>query len=217
MTLVAENLQLKTENQELRNQVIYLTQELNQLKRMVFGQSSERSKTLYYDNGQMKLFEDEHVVEKVEVKKLKVKAHDKVKARKKPKRNILPANLPRESQTINPEGIDPNQCIQIGEDISETLAYKPGEIYVKRIIRPRLISQGKEDTLETAKAVMQAPIRPRLIPRGIVDESLIAHKYLEWLIRKTVTEKITDQALSWLPHKLSPKNREKFIIKQNGV
>lgn len=71
MTLVAENLQLKTENQELRNQVIYLTQELNQLKRMIFGQSSERRKTLYFDNGQIKLFEDEKEEQvKPEVKKI---------------------------------------------------------------------------------------------------------------------------------------------------
>src|SRR5690606_41941311 len=95
MTLEAQNLQLITENIELKSRVAFLTHEPNQLKRMVFGQSSERSKTLYYDNSQMKLFEDAHVVEKVEVQKSKVKAHDNVKARKKPKRNILPANQPR--------------------------------------------------------------------------------------------------------------------------
>jgi len=176
MTLVAENLQLKTENQELRNQVIYLTQELNQLKRMMFGQSSERSKTLYFDNGQIKLFEDEKEEQvKAEVKKIKVKAHDKAKVRKSPKRHILPDHLPRKQQIINPQGVDADQCTKIGEDITEILAYIPGALYVKQIIRPRLVAREKEDSLPTETTVLQASIPPRLIPRGIVDESLIVH------------------------------------------
>src|SRR5690606_32997775 len=40
-------------------------------------------------------------------------------------------------------------------------------------------------TPETTKAVMQAPIPPRLIPRGIVDESLIAHIIVEKFLYHT--------------------------------
>ena len=129
--------------------------------------------TLYYDNGQMKLFEDEPVAQKPEEKKIKVRSHDKVKSRKQPKRHILPANLPRESETILPEGVAEERCVKIGEDITEILAYKPGTIYVKQIIRPRLVEQTEDESTENK--VIQAAIPPRLIPRGIVDESLIAH------------------------------------------
>lgn len=169
----AENLRLKTENQELGNKIAILKHELEQIRRMMFGKSSERSKGLYYDNGQMNLFEDEPEADKPEVKKVQVRSHDKVKTRKNPKRNILPAHLPREIETILPEGIDEDEYVKIGEDITEVLVYTPGEFYVKRTIRPRLASKAADNSSEAA--VVQASIPPRLIPRGMVDESLIAH------------------------------------------
>lgn len=42
----AENLRLKTENQELGNKIAILKHELEQIRRMMFGKSSERSKGL---------------------------------------------------------------------------------------------------------------------------------------------------------------------------
>lgn len=185
MTSEAENTLLKTEIQELKRELLYVGHELDQLKQMIFGSRSERSKTLYYNNGQLKLFQEEQPAEKPEARKIKVRSHEKVKIRKKPKRAIFPADLPREDQTLHPEGVDEDQHQKIGEDITEILAYKPGEIYIKRIIRPRWVPITKEDSDETQKAVLQETIPPRLIPKGMVDESLVAHIIEEKFLHHT--------------------------------
>ncbi|MBK7097938.1 MAG: hypothetical protein IPH58_05760 [Sphingobacteriales bacterium] len=45
-----------------------------------------------------------------------------------------------------------NKVNKIGEDISETLAYKPCEVYVKKIIRPRLIDKATGRNMQSAGA-----------------------------------------------------------------
>ncbi len=48
----------------------------------------------------------------------------------------LPEHLRREEEIIEPEGIDEN-WVRIGEEVTEQLEHKPGELYVRRIIRPK--------------------------------------------------------------------------------
>jgi len=62
----------------------------------------------------------------------------------------------------------------IGKDVTEILAYQPASVYVKEIIRPRMVDKSQEDL-----GVFQAPIPPRIVPRGMVDESLIAEMISE--------------------------------------
>src|SRR5690625_7534413 len=106
MTLEAENTRLRTENEELKKQLVYISHELDQLKKMVFGRRSERSKTLYYDNGQQSLFEDDELPAEEEPKKVKTHIRQKVKTGNKPKRIIFPADLTREDKILNPKGIE---------------------------------------------------------------------------------------------------------------
>ncbi len=54
--------------------------------------------------------------------------------RKQPVRLPLPEHLRREEEIIEPEGIDEN-WVRIGEEVTEQLEHKPGELYVRRIIR----------------------------------------------------------------------------------
>src|SRR5690625_7903145 len=135
MTLEAENTRLRTENEELKKQLVYISHELDQLKKMVFGRWSERSKTLYYDNGQQSLFEDDELPAEEEPKKVKTHIRQKVKTGNKHKRIIFTADLPREDQILNPEGIEEERYEKIGADNTEIQAYKPGNIFVTRIIR----------------------------------------------------------------------------------
>jgi transposase len=50
-------------------------------------------------------------------------------------RNGFPDTLRREEQILYPEGIDLSTARKIGEDVSETLAFKPGELFVKKVVR----------------------------------------------------------------------------------
>jgi len=185
MTLEAENTRLRTENEELKKQLVYISHELDQLKKMVFGRRSERSKTLYYDNGQQSLFKDDELPAEEEPKKVKTHIRQKVKTGNKPKRIIFPADLPREDQILNPEGIEEDRYEKIGEDITEILAYQPGNIFVKRIIRPRWALKNEEKSEEHQKTILQENIPPRLISRGLVDESLVAHIIEEKILHHT--------------------------------
>src|SRR5690625_7390697 len=127
MTLEAENTRLRTENEELKKQLVYISHELDQLKKMVFGRRSERSKTLYYDNGQQTLFKDDELPAEEEPKKVKTHIRHKVKTGNKPKRIIFPADLPRQDQILNPEGIEEERYELIGQYITELMPYQPGK------------------------------------------------------------------------------------------
>jgi transposase len=91
-------------------------------------------------------------------------------------RGELPAHLPREiviidvpeAEKVLPDGT-PRPVI--GHEVSETVAYEPGRVYVKQTQRPKYGSPvGAEE-----HGVVIAPVPERLVPRCLADESLLAH------------------------------------------
>lgn len=165
--------EVRKENTALKTENALLKEENAQLKKLLFSSKRERFKGVG-DPQQTELFEQEkkevpkdEAVQLVEVKK------KTAKKKKGVKRNVFPTHLRREETTIYPEGAT-EQLTKIGEDITEILAYTPASIYVKKTIRPRLV-----DTKDENQGVVQAPIPLRLIPKGMVDESLIAQIIVE--------------------------------------
>ena len=84
------------------------------------------------------------------------------KEKKQPVRLPLPDDLRREIEIIEPEGIDEN-WLRIGEEITELLEHKPGELYVRRIIRPkyalkRTLQQGQADEQENQQNIRIAAL-----------------------------------------------------------
>lgn len=141
---------------------------------MIYSSKRERYKPAS-DPGQTELFEQgELSVEEVEiVEQVVVKKGIKKPTKKQSNRNIFPSSLRREEIIILPLG-DTENLVQIGQDVTEILAYVEASLLVKRIIRPRLANKAKED-----EGVLQAPIPPRIVPKGMVDESLIAQIIVE--------------------------------------
>ncbi len=92
-----------------------------------------------------------------------------------PKRVSIPEDLRREVEIIEPEGID-EAWVKIGEEITEILEYKPGEVYVRRIVRPKYALKEQEDRSEKEDqkqiTIAQLPLLP--IPRGNAGSSLLA-------------------------------------------
>lgn len=112
----------------------------------------------------------------------------KPKKEGKPVRVALPEDLRREVEVIEPEGIDENWT-RIGQEITETLELKPGELFVRQIVRPKYVlnKQLQEDQGIAGIALAQENIKiaklPMLpIPRSNAGASLLAHllvnKYL---------------------------------------
>jgi transposase len=100
--------------------------------------------------------------------------------KKQPVRLTLPEDLRREEEIIEPEGIDEN-WVRIGEEVTEQLEHKPGEIYVRRIIRPKYalkkdlqVQQELEMDGSLSKTVMIAPLPLLPLPRSNAGASLLA-------------------------------------------
>ncbi len=79
------------------------------------------------------------------------------KEKKKPVRLPLPEDLRREEEVIEPEGIDEN-WVRIGEEVTEVLEFKPGEIYVRKIIRPKYAAKPKLQLTEEESSVRTAAL-----------------------------------------------------------
>ena len=109
------------------------------------------------------------------------------KDKKQPVRLPLPQDLRREEEVIEPEGIDEN-WIRIGEEVTEVLEHKPGELFVRRIVRPKYalrkdLQQLREESEESTHKNLKIAALPLLpLPRSNAGASLLA----ELLIGKYV-------------------------------
>jgi len=100
------------------------------------------------------------------------------KEKKQPVRMPLPEHLRRETEVIEPEGIDEN-WIRINEEVTEVLNLKPGELYVRRIVRPvyalkKAFLQQNGNEQESGKCIHIAPLPNLPLSRSNADASLLA-------------------------------------------
>lgn len=154
---------LAVENRLLRQEITFLKEELAQLKRLIFGSKKERF--IPADSNQQSLFEEE----KVEVAPEKeTVTYEREKPAKKgnAKRLLLPAHLPRQEETIYPEGVDIDNCTKIGEKVTEVLEYTPGKFYVQKTVRP-VYKQHQE--------IVVAELPTQVIPSGNAGASVLAY------------------------------------------
>jgi len=145
-----------------------LTHENAVLKRLKFAAQSER-----FDAEQRSLLEEtldadlQAVSEEIERLKPEEAAP---RERQIPKRQPLPANLPRREVRHDPENTTCAcgcQMKRIGEDVAKKLDYVPGVFTVERHIR------GKWACADCEKLV-QAPVAPHVIDKGIPTAGLLA-------------------------------------------
>ena len=100
------------------------------------------------------------------------------KEKEQPVRTSLPEHLRRETEVIEPEGIDEN-WMRINVEVTEVLNLKPGELYVRRIERPvyalkkSLLLQNVEQ--ESGKNIRIASLPDNLpLKKSNADASLLA-------------------------------------------
>jgi transposase len=104
-------------------------------------------------------------------------------AKKQPVRLPLPDFLRREEEIIEPEGIDEN-WERIGEEITEILEHKPGELYVRRIVRPKYVlkknkqREAEENNQQAVQTIKTAPLPLMPLPRSNAGPSLLAELLL---------------------------------------
>ena len=154
-------------------QIEKLKVQLSRLRRMKFGQSSERIAEMA-DQLELTLedLEAEHAHALSAVAD-QAPTDAVAPAGRKPKREPLPAYLPRD-ETVHaaPDADGCSACggtmSKLGEDVTEVLEYVPGRFRVVRHVRPKLAC-GRCD------AFSQAPAPSLPIPRGRAGPNLLAH------------------------------------------
>lgn len=156
-----------------------LTAEIVRLRRVQFAARSEKM------NPEQRALFDEAIdadIAAVEAELESLRTPAAPKARKQPRRQVLPAHLPRVTTRHEPESCTCAACGEtlslIGEHVSEKLDCKPLEFFVRRDVHPQYGCR----TCETVTAV---PVAPAIIDRGIAAPGLIAQvliaKYLDHL------------------------------------
>jgi len=94
-----------------------------------------------------------------------------VEPRRQPKRQALPEHLQRVEHRHEPESTTcgcGQPMVRVGEDISEKLDIVPAQFFVHRHIR------GKW-ACKCCQALVQEPVEPHIIDKGMPAEGLIAH------------------------------------------
>jgi len=168
------------ENSNLKIDVQYYKHELDKLKRLIFGQTSERYVSNTSNENQLSL-SLEITVRPAEEKQTETVAYTRTKPNNNKElshgRSPLPENLPRQEITIEPE-VDLTGAKKIGENITEVLEYILGRLYVKKYIRPKYV-------LADDKGIVTAELPLLPIPRGNAGASLLAYliisKYVDHL------------------------------------
>ena len=163
----------------LESQVAYLT-------RRLWGKSSERfikedplQRRIDFEGLDLLSEEKEEAEKAVEEVKTFKERTIKVRVKEKPMRKPLPANLPRKEEHIYPEMENKEDYKELPPEIREILEFKPGEFYVRQIIRHKYALKAKN---EDAPAIITAPIPAVPLSRSYAGASLLA----ELMINKYV-------------------------------
>ncbi len=156
----------------LQLEVLQLKQQLDQLKKMIFGSRHERFIPSTANDPQLALdIQAESsascsIVDAKRVSYIKTNVTVEQKPLTHPGRMKLPESLRREEIIIDPtEGI--TGCKKMGEEITEVLEYKPGELYVKKYIRTKYARPQGEGVL-----IGELPVRP--IEKAMAGAGLLA-------------------------------------------
>lgn len=188
------------EIESLRNQlsaredvISRLTREIENLRKLLFGKKSERFISPDPDARQLDIFGEQ--LSDSEIEQLgKAAAQEQelitntiaVKRSRTPRKDISIDNLRVEETIIDPEGINFDEYVCIGSEVTDKLAYKPAEFYIKRTTRRKfalknqtqeLGHQEKEKPTVVIAPLPQSPIHKCMADTTLLTE-IIIQKYL---------------------------------------
>jgi transposase len=170
----------RNERIEQQNKALEYFEELQLMRRRLFGRSAERLPE--EDRRQLWLFNEAEVIAakeplQQEPERVPVRAHTRIKPGRKP----LPADLPRVEMVHDiPEEEKICGCGQeltrIGEEVCEKLEIIPAQVRVRRHVRPKYACKACEGSGdEENPAVRIAPVVKQLLPKSIASPALIAY------------------------------------------
>lgn len=156
-------------------QIEGLKHELSQLKRMIFGQKSERFEAPPDEQQALELFPGQHDTVGLQVEKERI-TYDRRKRKKGHGRNPIPDDIYTEEHLLEPSDED-KRCpccgeekTCIGNDITKELELKPAVLYARKFIRPKYVCQRCPE-----QGVTTALLPSRPIERGIAGPGLLTY------------------------------------------
>ena len=172
--LLKENAQKDKKLQETEQKYLALKQQLDWMQRQLFGRKSERF-VPEEDNVQPGLFEDiSHEEPEAETQQVITTRKKKTKEQPGHARQPIPAHLPRKEEVIDEA---PQGGKKIGEEITEILEYKPGQAWVRKIVRVKYVLPDQSITIP--------PLPDQPLPRSNAGASMLAYiigsKYVDHL------------------------------------
>lgn len=170
-----EYLHLQQENIELKIEIAKLQFQIKEFQRLLFGAKSERFVPVTPD--QASLF-DLGTVESAPVETEIIERKKAQGPKKQPVRLPIPSHLPRKETVLEPEDVDFNRAIRIGEEVTEFLNYTPSNIYVERIVRPKY--KLLDESIAIARLDNAQPIAKSNVGAGLLAYILIS-KYVDHL------------------------------------
>lgn len=156
----------KSQYEKLLSENQYLRQQLDELKRLIFGSKSERFVPDTPDARQCSLFDTKEEQAAEPDRELVCSRKKAGKKKQKAIRTQIPSHLPRVEEVIEPETREEGSK-RIGEEITEILEYSPGHMHVRKIIRPKYAKP-------TGEGVEIAALPSLPIPKGNAGASLLA-------------------------------------------
>ena len=182
--------QLEQENTLLKEQLQRKNERILYLERQLFGRRSEK-KLPEYNQAQLSLFDAEQGAQSLEMETPHQKTkhqHKNHKPHKPPKTKNehsvtkkptykIPADIERRETILNPENVDTSSMIKIGEDVTERLMLDQAKFWVERTVRPVYKMKQEKDALSTT--IVQAPLKPTILPGSMVGESVISQVILD--------------------------------------
>lgn len=190
---------LKAENARLKEDISALRDRVEWLERKLFGSTSDKRtehpatadaegsaeiQMTLFDEDYLKAYEAakteaeasaEEIRRDEEARKATAKAKTSGRASRKERRAPRYDNLERRITTILPEGIDMEDYVCIGEDVTEVLRRDPAKYWKEVIIRPKLIKRSELG--QDSVTVLQAPAPAKAIGGCRVGAEVVA-----WLI-----------------------------------
>lgn len=160
---------VEMERDDFKRRYYQVLEELRLARHHRFGASSE------VDTQQAELFDVEDETE--DAPEESCEQHERLSSKSKPKRQLLPKDLPRVVIRHEPEHEQCPDCGEslqcIGEDISEKLIFIPAKVEVEQHIRPKCVCRYCEQQGH-GTTVYQAPMPETVFPKSIATPSLVA-------------------------------------------
>ena len=174
----------KKEVDALNKQIAELTAQVAWLNRQLFGRKSERLGVI--DPNQTSLFAEEQAQRMEQAEEARNEAVGKIaktkedRARERKNRQMMEGLPVLERVVITPEGVDEAFYKKIGEEVTRVVEHKPGQLYIKEIVREKWgLKDNTAEAPEGKKGVLVAPMPLLPINKGVAGASLLADILLQ--------------------------------------